>query len=51
VPDDLEMITGMQIKYYLKDIEYGKGIFSSESIPQGTLIWKFSSGINVRVVS
>jgi SET domain-containing protein len=39
---------GMQIAYAVRDAEFeGKGLFSTEKIAQGTLIWRFRVGDNV----
>jgi hypothetical protein len=39
---------GIRIPYSLKEVDFGgKGIFSSERILKGTLVWKFKVGGNV----
>ena len=40
----------MQIEYHLKEGKFGNGLFAAEDIQKGTLIWKYSRNINVRVI-
>jgi len=40
----------MQIEYHLKEGKFGKGLFAAENIRKGTLIWKYSRDVNVRVI-
>jgi hypothetical protein len=39
----------MQIPYEIKDagLGLGQGIFVKELVPKGTLVWKYSAGLNV----
>jgi len=41
----------MQIAYEKKDsgLGIGFGLFALESVPSGTLVWKYSAGVNVAV--
>jgi hypothetical protein len=40
--------SGIQVPYLVKDAEFGgKGLFITERVPRGTLIWRFKSGVNV----
>ena len=46
------MQSGFQIEYDIRTSslgkEVGQGIFTKQFIPRGSLIWKYSSGINVK---
>ena len=41
----------MQIPYELKDagMGIGDGLFSLENLPSGTIVWKFTAGVNVNI--
>lgn len=41
----------MQVPYEKKDagLDVGYGLFSSETIPSGTLVWKYTAGVNVSI--
>lgn len=39
---------GLQVPYEVRNhAEYGKGLFATEKITKGTLIWRFEVGKNV----
>ena len=39
---------GLQVPYEVHDLaDFGKGLFATEKIAQGTLIWRFEVGKNV----
>ncbi len=40
--------SGFQVAYEVKESPFGLGLFAREFIAKGTLIWKYSSGVNVR---
>lgn len=37
----------MQINYEIRPSRFGKGLFTTQSIPSGTCIWKYTRNVNV----
>ena len=39
--------SGFRVAYEVRECEYGVGLFATERIPEGTMLWEYMAGKNV----
>ena len=39
--------SGFRVAYEVRECEYGVGLFATEDIPEGTMLWEYMAGKNV----